>query len=271
MLTRFFHVDVFTAEPFSGNPAVVCPLEGPADATWMQNVAAEMNVSETAFLHLEANGFHLLWFTPTIEVDLCGHAMLANAHVLWEQGMLDAATPARFHTLSGLLTVSTSGDWHHMDFPAELAVATEAPPELADSLGAPVGYVGQKQARLRRRAGVRRGDSQAVARPERHRQAPWPWRRRDRESGYARRRLRVTRVRTGRGHPRGPRHRFGAVRARPLLARTARQERARRASDVDAGRADQGQAAGDRVMVSGLAATTSEGVFTASSSASIRP
>jgi PhzF family phenazine biosynthesis protein len=82
MLTRFIHADAFTAEPFSGNSAVVCPLEGLADATWMQNVAAEMNVSETAFLYLEADGFHLRWFTPTTEVDLCGHATLASAHVL---------------------------------------------------------------------------------------------------------------------------------------------------------------------------------------------
>ena len=145
MTSHFFHVDAFTAEPFSGNPAVVCPLERPAEAAWMQNVAAEMNVSETAFLYPEADGFNLRWFTPTTEVDLCGHATLASAHVLWEQRMLRATMPARFHTLSGLLTVTTSGEWHHMDFPAELAVAEEEPPGLADALGAPVGYVGRNR------------------------------------------------------------------------------------------------------------------------------
>jgi PhzF family phenazine biosynthesis protein len=145
MPTRFFHVDAFTVKPFSGNPAVVCPLEGPSGAAWMQNVAAEMNVSETAFLYPEADGFNLRWFTPTTEVDLCGHATLASSHVLWEQRPLDAAAPARFHTLSGLVTVTTSGAWHHMDFPAELAVAAEAPTGLAEALSAPVGYVGRNR------------------------------------------------------------------------------------------------------------------------------
>ena len=89
MSIRLFHVDAFASRPFSGNPAVVCPLDEPVDAGWMQQVAAEMNVSETAFLHPEGDGYRLRWFTPTMEMDLCGHATLASAHVLWEQGLLD--------------------------------------------------------------------------------------------------------------------------------------------------------------------------------------
>src|SRR5680860_964664 len=102
----FYHVDAFTSRPFSGNPAVVCPLDGPADPLWMQQVAAEMNVSETAFYHpisvrgereaVEAH-FELRWFTPTTEVDLCGHATLASAHILRELGTLPIGATARFH------------------------------------------------------------------------------------------------------------------------------------------------------------------------------
>src|SRR5438067_6963 len=85
-----FHVDSFASKPFSGNPAAVCFLPGPRDDSWMQQVAREMNLSETAFLHPEGDGYHLRWFTPTVEVDLCGHATLASAHVLWEQRRLPA-------------------------------------------------------------------------------------------------------------------------------------------------------------------------------------
>ena len=86
MPTYFYHVDAFTSRPFSGNPAVVCPLDAPAEPSWMQQVALEMNVSETAFLYplSESDGrdFNLRWFTPTTEVELCGHATLASAHIL---------------------------------------------------------------------------------------------------------------------------------------------------------------------------------------------
>lgn len=81
-----FQVDAFTSERFRGNPAAVCVLDEPADPAWMQAVASEMNLSETAFLHREGDGFRLRWFTPTVEVALCGHATLASAHVLWEAG-----------------------------------------------------------------------------------------------------------------------------------------------------------------------------------------
>src|SRR3954470_15634973 len=89
-------VDSFTARPCAGNPAAVCVLQAPRDASWMQAVAREMNLSETAFLHPEAGGFRLRWFTPAVEVDLCGHATLASAHVLWEDGHLPPDATARF-------------------------------------------------------------------------------------------------------------------------------------------------------------------------------
>ena len=88
MAQTIIQVDAFTDRPFAGNPAAVCVLPGPRDERWMQDVAREMNLSETAFLHREGDGFRLRWFTPTVEVDLCGHATLASAHVLWEEGHL---------------------------------------------------------------------------------------------------------------------------------------------------------------------------------------
>jgi PhzF family phenazine biosynthesis protein len=132
-------VDAFTDRPFAGNPAAVCPLDRPADDGWMQQVAAEMNLSETAFLLPEADGFRLRWFTPAVEVDLCGHATLASAHVLWESGRLSPDTPARFHTRSGLLTSTRDGEAIVLDFPAEPAQPCDPPPGLAEALGiAPV-------------------------------------------------------------------------------------------------------------------------------------
>src|ERR1700759_5133016 len=94
-------VDAFAAAAFSGNPAAVCVMEGPADETWMRNVARGMNLSETAFLHPEDDGYRLRWLTPAVEVDLCGHATLASAHVLWEDGHIGPEAAARFHTRSG--------------------------------------------------------------------------------------------------------------------------------------------------------------------------
>src|ERR1700716_1825690 len=104
-------VDAFTSRPFGGNPAAVCVLAEPRDAAWMQHVAREMNLAETAFLHRVTDGFNLRWFTPTVEVDLCGHATLASAHVLWEDGHLKPNEQARFHTKSGLLTADRRGSW----------------------------------------------------------------------------------------------------------------------------------------------------------------
>jgi predicted PhzF superfamily epimerase YddE/YHI9 len=104
----------------------------------MQNVAAEMNLSETAFLREQADGFRLRWFTPAVEVELCGHATLASAHTLWETGRLDRNEPARFHTLSGLLTAEHRGDGIELDFPVTPDEAAEAPAGLGEILGAKV-------------------------------------------------------------------------------------------------------------------------------------
>jgi PhzF family phenazine biosynthesis protein len=119
--THIIQVDSFTNRPFAGNPAAVCLLDSPAEASWMQHVASEMNLSETAFIHpLEsARGFQLRWFTPSVEVDLCGHATLATAHVLWEEKRLDSNEPAIFETRSGRLTALRRGDWIELDFPSE--------------------------------------------------------------------------------------------------------------------------------------------------------
>jgi PhzF family phenazine biosynthesis protein len=140
-----FLVDAFTAVPFAGNPAAVCLLSAPADAAWMQNVAREMNLSETAFLHLEGDAYRLRWFTPAVEVDLCGHATLASAHILWEQGRLPSNEPARFLTRSGLLTAERRGAAIELDFPAKPAEACPAPDGLAEALGAAPRFVGRSQ------------------------------------------------------------------------------------------------------------------------------
>ncbi len=132
-----YHVDSFTAVPFAGNPAAVCLLDGPADDAWMQAVAAEMNLSETAFVRARPDGaFDLRWFTPAMEVDLCGHATLASAHVLWETARLRPDSPAVFHTLSGPLTATKGPDRIRMDFPADPSSSCAAPGGFAAALGA---------------------------------------------------------------------------------------------------------------------------------------
>lgn len=140
-----FQIDAFTNRPFTGNPAAVCVLSEPGEAQWMQNVAKEMNLAETAFLHKQADGFNLRWFTPVIEVDLCGHATLASAHVLWEMGYLEPNELARFYTRSGLLTASHQADWIELNFPATPEAATSAPPSLVEALGTTPKYVGKSQ------------------------------------------------------------------------------------------------------------------------------
>jgi len=145
MKTIIFHVDAFTDKPFAGNPAAVCILPEPRDENWMQNVAQEMNLSETAFLYKQNDGFNLRWFTPTVEVDLCGHATLAGAHVLWEAGYLKPDQQARFYTRSGLLTAKRMGDWIELDFPAEPEEKAAAPPQLAGALGVVPKYVGRNR------------------------------------------------------------------------------------------------------------------------------
>ena len=138
-------VDAFTDTPFRGNPAAVCLLPSERDAAWMQLVAREMNLAETAFLVRrggEDGGFGLRWFTPTVEVDLCGHATLASAHVLWEENHLPAGETARFHTRSGLLTAARRDGRIWLDFPALPEVPADAPDDLARALGAPIRYFG---------------------------------------------------------------------------------------------------------------------------------
>jgi len=141
---RVVQVDAFTDRPFSGNPAAVIVLDEPGDAGWMQNVALEMNLSETAFLVRRKDGdFDLRWFTPAVEVDLCGHATLASAHVLWEEGHLPPDVQARFHTRSGLLTADPRNGSIILDFPATPEQRTEPPAGLVESLGVRAAYVGK--------------------------------------------------------------------------------------------------------------------------------
>ena len=111
-------VDAFADRPFAGNPAAVCILDAARDEAWMQMIAREMNLSETAFLVKNGRGYGLRWFTPAVEVDLCGHATLASAHVLWEQGVLKPDEIAIFETRSGELTAKKKGSWIEMNFPA---------------------------------------------------------------------------------------------------------------------------------------------------------
>lgn len=142
MTLRITQVDSFTNRPFAGNPAGVCILPRAADEAWMLNVAGEMNLAETAFLVPQRDGYDLRWFTPTVEVDLCGHATLASAHVLWEDGHLKPTAQARFHTKSGLLTADRRDSWIDLDFPATPPAPADAPAGLNEALGAKPRFVG---------------------------------------------------------------------------------------------------------------------------------
>jgi PhzF family phenazine biosynthesis protein len=154
-----YQVDAFTDRPFAGNPAAVCLLPAARDAAWMQHVAAEMNLSETAFLVPRTDGYDLRWFTPTVEVDLCGHATLASAHVLWETKQLSADQFARFHTRSGVLTCTQQAGRIEMDFPATPASECPPLPGLAEALGAPPRWLGKTRFDL-----LAEMDSEAVIR-----------------------------------------------------------------------------------------------------------
>ena len=145
MVEIIIQIDAFTDRPFRGNPAAVCVLSRHRDDTWMQNVAREMNLSETAFLEKREDGFNLRWFTPTVEVELCGHATLASAHALWEIGYLNPKEQARFFTKSGLLTAALIDDWIEMNFPVEPETAASAPPDLSSALGVGFTYVGKNR------------------------------------------------------------------------------------------------------------------------------
>jgi len=135
MGTPIVQVDAFTDRAFGGNPAGVCILSEARSEDWMQKVAMEMNASETAFLYPEKDGYRLRWFTPAVEIPLCGHATLASAHVLWECRHLSPEKDARFYTKSGLLIACKRGDEIEMDFPSQPASPCDAPPNLQAALG----------------------------------------------------------------------------------------------------------------------------------------
>ncbi len=143
MEQTIFQVDAFTDKPFAGNPAGVCVLPEPRGPDWMQAIASEMNLSETAFLHRQEDGFQLRWFTPTAEVDLCGHATLASSHILWETGHLQSHEQARFHTRSGPLTAERLPEnWIELDFPATPEQPGDAPAHLLEALDVQARYIG---------------------------------------------------------------------------------------------------------------------------------
>ncbi|MEG3641193.1 PhzF family phenazine biosynthesis protein [Magnetococcus sp. PR-3] len=144
-MDNLFIVDAFSSQPFGGNPAAVHLFPEKEEETWMQALAGEMNLSETAFVSRQGADFGLRWFTPTLEVDLCGHATLAAAHILWQQGILKTQETARFHTRSGLLTCTRQGDWIEMDFPAEPAHPCPKPEALLKALGITAGRVSRSR------------------------------------------------------------------------------------------------------------------------------
>ncbi|HPH95972.1 MAG TPA: PhzF family phenazine biosynthesis protein [Anaerolineaceae bacterium] len=141
-----YQVDAFTDKAFSGNPAAVCILDVAQTDLWMQNVAAEMNLSETAFLVPEADGYRLRWFTPLAEVALCGHATLASSHILWETGRLAQNVSAKFFTLSGVLTARLDAQkWIELNFPVKPVEQAPVPPELAQILNVTPVFTGKNQ------------------------------------------------------------------------------------------------------------------------------
>ncbi|WP_202080617.1 PhzF family phenazine biosynthesis protein [Caldalkalibacillus salinus] len=133
---RLLQVDAFTDKPFGGNPAAVCILNEAQTDDWMQSLAAEMNLSETAFLLEEGEGvYRLRWFTPTTEVDLCGHATLASAHALWEEDLVQGDDEILFHTNSGPLTAERSNGWITLNFPVVGHEEGPVPPQVTEAIG----------------------------------------------------------------------------------------------------------------------------------------
>ncbi len=145
MTLPLFTVDAFTDQPFRGNPAAVCLLDSPKDDAWLQSVAAEMNLSETALLTKVDGGYQLRWFTPNAEVALCGHATLASAHILWQTGRASAIEAIHFHTQSGVLKASRNDDGIELDFPLVQEEAAPATPGLTEALGVLPSYVGRNR------------------------------------------------------------------------------------------------------------------------------
>lgn len=142
---RCWQVDAFTGRAFGGNPAAVCWLEECADPLWMQCVAMEMNLSETAFVRPLSDGYELRWFTPAVEVDLCGHATLATAHALWSSRIVPDEGPLRFHTKSGLLTCTRDGAFIELDFPATPATQITPTDLIEDGLQIRPEYTGRSK------------------------------------------------------------------------------------------------------------------------------
>jgi PhzF family phenazine biosynthesis protein len=138
-----WQVDAFADRPFSGNPAAVFILDEDREASWMQAVASEMNLAESAFVRQTVDGFELRWFTPSVEVDLCGHATLASAHILWTTGIVATSDRIRFHTRSGVLTASCNRELIELDFPATPADACHPPSGLLEALGVEPSYTGE--------------------------------------------------------------------------------------------------------------------------------
>jgi PhzF family phenazine biosynthesis protein len=145
MNLKIFQVDAFTDTPFRGNPAGVCLLDRPRDDEFLQGVAREMNLSETAFPLREGEGFRLRWFTPTVEVELCGHATLATSHTLREERIVPPDAPIRYFTKSGELRAARRDDLIELDFPAKPEQAVEAPKSLIRAMGVMPRYVGRNQ------------------------------------------------------------------------------------------------------------------------------
>jgi predicted PhzF superfamily epimerase YddE/YHI9 len=142
MSIPLYWVDTFADRPFTGNPAAVCVFDAPIAEPRMQAIAAEMNQSNTAFVYPEADGYRLRWFTPTVEVDLCGHATLASAYVLWHAGHLHPTAPAIFYTRSGKLACRRELGTIRMDFPSCPPSPCPAPVELAAGLQVCLKFVG---------------------------------------------------------------------------------------------------------------------------------
>lgn len=145
MTLPIYVVDAFTDKPFGGNPAGVCLPSEPLNDDLMQKIAQEMNLSETAFLSPYQNGYSLRWFTPNTEVELCGHATLASAHILWEMSMLPNDHGINFYTKSGLLTAKKEDTWIQLNFPAELVSESDYPAELIEALHIDPIFVGRNR------------------------------------------------------------------------------------------------------------------------------
>ena len=162
-MSELWIVDAFADAPFSGNPAAVCMLPGHRPDSWHHALAAEMNQAETAFLSRKEGDWGLRWFTPQVEVDLCGHATLASAHFLWESGRLQRTTTARFHTRSGILTAESDGDWIVLDFPKTAPSEAPLPAGIAEALGCTPVWTGRTLFDLFGRVGdAEKGDGRGV-------------------------------------------------------------------------------------------------------------